>query len=51
MSLGITDNSDEDLIIIHVGHLTDEQYEKVAKSVIAFMNQRWPDVRLLGRDN
>lgn len=43
---------DEDIIIIHLGRsLTDEQFERVQQSVIAFMNERWPDVANIGIDN
>lgn len=42
----------EDVIIIHLGRsLTDEQFERVQRSVIAFMNARWPDVANIGIDN
>ena len=42
----------EDIIIIHLGRsLTDEQFERVQQSVIAFMNARWPDVMHVGIDN
>ena len=35
---------EEDIITIHLGKvLTQEQYDEVLTSVIAFMNQRWPD--------
>ena len=35
---------DEDIITIHLGRvLTDDQYEEVVASVIAFMEMRWPD--------
>lgn len=35
---------DEDIITIHLGKvLTDDQYEEVLASVIAFMEMRWPD--------
>jgi len=35
---------EEDTITIHLGKvLTQEQYDEVLASVIAFMNQRWPD--------
>ena len=43
---------DEDVIIIHLGrNLTDEQFERVQQSVIAFMNARWPNVANIGIDN
>lgn len=42
---------DEDLIIIHVGHLSDERYNRVVQSIIAFINKRWPDVKTMGIDN
>lgn len=42
----------EDLIIIHLGRsLTDEQFERVLRSVIAFLNKRWPNLAHLGVDN
>ena len=47
-----SDDADEDIIIIHLGRqLTDEQFERVQQSVIAFMNARWPDVAHVGIDN
>ena len=42
---------DEDIIVIHLGHLSDERYNRVVESVVAFMNNRWPDVTLMGIDN
>lgn len=41
----------EDTIVIHVGYLTDEQYNTVVKSVIAFMNARWPNLSKIGIDS
>ena len=41
----------EDTIVIHVGHLSDEQYNTVVKSVIAFMNARWPNLAKIGIDS
>lgn len=41
----------EDVIIIHLGRLTDEQFERVQKSIIAFMNARWPNIAHVGIDN
>jgi len=41
----------EDVIIIHLGHLTDAQFEAVQKSVIAFMNARWPNLSKIGIDS
>lgn len=42
----------EDIIVIHLGQrLTDEQFERVQRSVIAFMNARWPNLLQLGRDS
>lgn len=41
----------EDVIIIHLGHLTDEQFELVQQSVISFMNTRWPNLANIGIDN
>ena len=43
--------ADDDKIVIHLGHLTQAQYDKVVESVIAFMNQRWPNLMQLGVDN
>ncbi len=41
-----------DIIVIHLGKsLTDEQFERVQNSVIAFMNARWPNVADIGIDN
>ena len=35
---------DEDVIIIHIGRvLTEQQFNEVMESVIAFMNKRWPN--------
>lgn len=42
---------DEDVIIIHLGHLTDEQYNRVLKSITAFMNARWPNIAHIGIDS
>ena len=42
---------DEDVIVIHLGHLTQAQYDKVVESVIAFMNQRWPNLMHMGIDS
>lgn len=43
---------DDDIIVIHLGQqLTDEQYERVLNSVIAFLNVRWPDLAHIGIDN
>lgn len=34
---------DEDIITIHLGKiLSEEQYQEVVDSVLAFMNKRWP---------
>lgn len=41
----------EDVIIIHLGHLTDEQYNRVVESITAFMNARWPNIAHVGIDN
>lgn len=42
----------EDVIIIRLGRsLTDEQFERVQQSIIAFMNARWPDIAHVGIDN
>lgn len=36
---------DEDIITIHLGvNLSEEKYNEVVASVIAFMNSRWPDL-------
>lgn len=36
---------DEDIIIIHLGKiLTEEQYDEVVQSILAFMDKRWPDL-------
>lgn len=42
---------DEDIIVIHLGHLTDEQFEQVQQSIIAFMNARWPNIANIGIDS
>jgi len=42
---------DEDIIVIHLGHLTDEQFERVQQSIIAFMNARWPNITNIGIDS
>lgn len=40
---GLNMEQEEDIIVIHLGRtLTERQYEEVVKSVIAFMNKRWP---------
>ena len=37
---------EEDVIVIHLGRvLTDAEFDEVLKSVVAFMNVRWPDNR------
>ena len=42
----------EDVIIIHLGRsLADEQFERVHRSVIAFMNARWPNPAHIGIDS
>lgn len=42
----------EDVIIIHLGRsLTNEQFERVQQSVIAFMNARWPNFERIGIDS
>ena len=50
---GLTDGPDagEDTIVIHLGHLTQTQYDKVVESVIEFMNKRWPKLMQLGVDS
>ncbi len=42
---------DEDIIVIHLGHLSDAQYEAVQESIIAFMNARWPNLSNIGIDS
>ena len=42
---------DEDVIVIHLGHLSDEQYNRVVDSITAFMNARWPNIANVGIDN
>jgi hypothetical protein len=42
---------DEDVIVIHLGHLSESEYDAVLKSVIAFMNARWPNIFQIGRDS
>lgn len=42
---------DEDVIIIHLGHLSNEQFERVQQSIIAFMNVRWPNIAQIGIDS
>jgi hypothetical protein len=44
-------NADEDVIVLHLGHLSEERYNKVVESVIAFMNTRWPDLTNVGIDS
>ena len=42
-----TQGLDEDIITIHLGKvLTEEQYNEVVKSIVAFMNTRWPGLLL-----
>ena len=41
----------EDTIVIHLGHLSQAQYDAVVKSIVEFMNRRWPNVRQIGIDN
>lgn len=41
----------EDVIVIHLGHLTDEQYNRVVESITAFMNARWPNIAHIGIDS
>lgn len=42
----MTEN-EEDIITIHLGKvLTQEQYDEVVASIIAFMNQRWPNSQI-----
>lgn len=50
-TIGPSDPND-DVIIIHlVRNLTDEQFERVQNSIIAFMNARWPNVGNIGIDS
>ena len=42
---------DEDVIVIHLGHLSAERFERVSQSVIAFMSARWPNPSNIGIDN
>lgn len=42
---------DEDVIVIHLGHLSDERFERVQQSIIAFMNARWPNPSNIGIDS
>lgn len=42
---------DEDVIVIHLGHLSDEQFERIQQSIIAFMNTRWPNPSNIGIDS
>ena len=42
---------DEDVIVIHLGHLSDEQYNRVVESIMAFMNARWPNIAHIGIDS
>lgn len=42
---------DEDIIIIHLGHLNDEQYHRVVESITAFMNARWSNLSNIGIDS
>lgn len=48
---GPQDPPDEDVIVIRLGHLSDEQFERVQQSVIAFMNARWPNPSNIGIDS
>ncbi len=41
----------EDVIVIHLGHISDEQYERVLESITAFMNARWPNYAQIGIDS
>lgn len=41
----------EDVIVIHLGHLSDKQFERVQQSIIAFMNTRWPNLSNIGIDS
>lgn len=52
-AFGQTDGMEpnEDVIVIHLGHLSESEYDTVLKSVIAFMNTRWPNVAQIGRDS
>ena len=44
-------DQDEDVIVIHLGHLSNEQFERVQQSIIAFMNTRWPNLSNIGIDS
>lgn len=44
-------DQDEDIIVIHLGHISQAQYDAVTKSIIEFMNKRWPNINTLGIDN
>ena len=48
---GAPSDPTEDMIVLHLGHLSDAQYEAVLQSVIAFMNARWPNISLMGIDS
>ena len=53
-SFGRTDgpqDPNEDVIIIHLGHLSEEQYNRVVESITAFMNARWPNIAHVGIDS
>jgi hypothetical protein len=42
----MNNEKDEDVIIIHLGRvLSEEQFSEVEKSIVAFMNKRWPDLQ------
>ena len=42
---------DDDVIVIHLGKVSDEQFQRVQESIIAFMNMRWPNIGKIGIDN
>lgn len=42
----------EDVITIHLGRvLSQDEYEAVLQSIVAFMNMRWPNLLQVGRDS
>lgn len=44
-------DADEDIIVIRLGHLSDERYNRVVDSITAFMNARWPNLARIGLDS
>lgn len=48
----IDEPQEGDTIVLCLGkELTDEQYERVLQSVIAFMNARWPNPATIGEES